>query len=108
MSRKPKKRMPGTLIELVFHKKSQSTIQDLALRLNPKIRGWINYYGKVRKKSLTPVFYHLHHRFIKWILNKYKGFKWSKIKAVNWLRRIIVSFPYLFYHWQLGYKFVRI
>jgi group II intron reverse transcriptase/maturase len=107
MSRKSKKRILGTLRELAFHKKSQSTIQDLALMLNPKIRGWINYYGKVSKKSLTPVFYHLHHRIIKWILNKYKGFKGSKIKAVKWLRRIIISFPNLFYHWQLGYKFVR-
>jgi RNA-directed DNA polymerase len=107
MSRKSKKRILGTLKELAFHKKSQSTIQDLALMLNPKIRGWINYYGKVSKKSLTPVFYHLHHRIIKWILNKYKGFKVSKIKAVNLLRRIINSYPNLFYHWQLGYKFVR-
>jgi RNA-directed DNA polymerase len=51
MSRKSKERILGTLRELAFHKKSQITIQDLALRLNPKIRGWINYYGKSEQKE---------------------------------------------------------
>jgi len=107
MSRKSKKRILKTLSEMAFHKKSRLKIQDLAKMLNPKIRGWANYYGRVSRKSLTPVLYHLHQRIIKWVLNKYKGFKGSKIKAVNWLRRILKFHPNLFYHWQLGYKFMK-
>jgi len=106
MSRKSKKRILESLRELAFHKRSQLQIQDLAKLLNPKIRGWANYYGRISRMSLTPVFYHLHHRIIKWVLNKYKRFKGSKIKAVNWLRRILKFYPNLFYHWQLGYKFM--
>lgn len=104
MSRGSKKRILRELRELEFHKKSQRTIQDLALLLNPKIRGWLNYYGKIKRKSLKPVFYYLHHRLIKWILNKYKGFKRSRVLAVKWLRRVTVSYPNLFYHWALGYQ----
>jgi len=107
MSRKSKKRILKTLSEMAFHKKSRLKIQDLAKLLNPKIRGWANYYGRVSRKSLTPVLYHLHHRIIKWVLNKYKRFKGSKIKAINWLRRILKFYPNLFYHWQLGYKFMK-
>lgn len=106
MSRKSKVRITQELRELDFHNKTQRGIQDLARLLNPKIRGWIQYYGKISRKSLNPVFYHLHHRLIRWILNKYKSFKGSKVKAVKWLRGVTTSYPNLFYHWELGYKLV--
>lgn len=104
MSRKAKVRISQELRKLEFHNKTQRNIQDLAILLNPKIRGWINYYGKINRRCLKPVFYYLHHRLIKWTLNKYKRFKRSKAKAVKWLRWVFNSFPNLFYHWTLGYQ----
>ncbi len=104
MSRKSKKRILQELRSMELHRRSQSSIQDLAKVLNPKIRGWINYYGKIRRNSLKPIFYYLHHRMIKWILKKYKRFKNSRKRAVKWLRRITNDYPNLFYHWTLGYK----
>jgi len=106
MGRKSKTRITGELRELAFQNKTQRGIQDLANLLNPKIRGWVQYYGKISRRSLQPVFYFLHNRMIRWILNKYKSFKGSKIKAVQWLRFITKSYPNLFYHWELGYKLV--
>jgi group II intron reverse transcriptase/maturase len=106
MSRKSKTRITGELRKLAFHNKTQRGIQDLANLLNPKIRDWIRYYGKISRRSLQPVFYYLHNRMIGWILNKYKSFKGSKTKAVKWLRFITKSYPSLFYHWELGYKLV--
>ena len=106
MSRKSKKRILRDLRDMKLHKKSQSTIQDLAILLNPKIRGWINYYGKVRRDSLKPVFYYLHHRLIKWILNTYKRFKRSRVLAIKWLRRITIDYPNMFYHRALGYQLI--
>jgi len=64
MSRKSKVRINGELRKLNFHNKTQRGIQDLATMLNPKIRGWVNYYGKISRRSLRPVFYYLHHRMI--------------------------------------------
>ena len=93
MSRKSKVRITGELRKLGFHNKTQRGIQDLATLLNPKIRGWIQYYGKISRRSLKPVFYYLHHRLIRWILNKYKSFKGSKVRAVKWLRRVTNSYP---------------
>jgi RNA-directed DNA polymerase len=106
MSRKAKVRITRQLRELGFHNKTQRGVQELAKLLNPTIRGWIQYYGKVSRKSLWPVFYYLHHRLISWVLNKYKSFKGSKVKAIAWLRRVTSSYPNLFYHWELGYKLV--
>jgi RNA-directed DNA polymerase len=104
MSRKSKVRITQELMKSGFHNKSQWTIQGIANLLNPKIRGWIQYYGKISKRSLKPVFYYLHHRLLRWILNKYKSFKGSKVKAIAWLRAVGKSYPNLFYHWELGYK----
>ena len=106
MSRKSKVRITQELRKLKFHNKTQRTIQDLALLLNPKIRGWLNYYGKINRRCLRPVFYYLHHRMLKWVLNKYKRFKRSKVKAARWLRWVYKSYPNLFYHWVLGYQLV--
>jgi len=94
MSRKSKTRILGELRKLAFQNKTQRNIEDLAKMLNPKIRGWVGYYGKISHRSLWPVFYYLHHRMISWILNKYKRFKGTK------------SYPTMFYHWGLGYQLV--
>ena len=104
MSRKSKKRILEDLRQMKLHTKTQSSLQDLATKLNPKIRGWINYYGKIKRNSLKPVFYYLHHRIIKWILNRYKRFKRSRVLAVKWLRLITKDYPTMFYHWALGYQ----
>ena len=104
MSRKSKVRITQELCKLNFHNMTQRTIQDLATLLNPKIRGWLNYYGKINRSCLRPVFYYLHHRMIKWTLNKYKRSNRSKVKAVRWLRWVYKLFPNLFYHWTLGYQ----
>jgi RNA-directed DNA polymerase len=104
MSRKSKVRITQELKKLGFHNRSQLTIQDVATLLNPKIRGWIRYYGTISRRSLNPVFYYLHHRLLGWVLNKYKRFGGSKVKAITWLRTIGTSYPNLFYHWGSGYK----
>ncbi|WP_368670794.1 group II intron maturase-specific domain-containing protein [Algoriphagus sp. AGSA1] len=50
MIRKSKVRINGELPKLDFHNKIQRGIQDLAnTMLNPKIRGWVNYYGKISR-----------------------------------------------------------
>lgn len=46
-----------TMVSLIYnfedvHNKTQRGIQDLAKLLNPKIRGWVRYYGKMGRWSL--------------------------------------------------------
>lgn len=104
MSRKSKLRILQTLRDLHLNSKHHWSIQALANLLNPKIRGWIRYFGAISPRSLKPVFYYLHHRILTWIVKKFKGFKGSKVKAIAWLRAIEHSYPSLFYHWEMGYK----
>jgi RNA-directed DNA polymerase len=82
--------------DLRLNSKHHWSIQDLAILLNPKIRGWIRYYAAIKPRSLKPVFYYLHHRILNWTVKKFKSFKGSKVRAIAWLRAIEHSFPNLF------------
>jgi len=77
------------------------SIQELAVLLAPKLRGWIRYYGHARKYGLTWLFERLNERLAKWVKNKYKIR--SKRKCFAWIRRVSMSFPSMFVHWEYGW-----
>ncbi len=98
-----RKRIADKLGELAIEKLSFRSIVGIAQYLNPRIRGWINYYGKFRPSELHKIFRLLESRLVRWARKRYKRYKTSLAKAFKWLKRIRVQFPYLFYHWQVGY-----
>lgn len=83
-------------------KTSQVSMEDIAIELDSRIRGWIAYYGKFRKWELSVVFNKLHQRLIKWVRKKYKMKSYKKAYAK--LKGIKKQRPNLFYHWEVGYK----
>jgi RNA-directed DNA polymerase len=87
-----------------FQRWTSATIEEIAARFNPQLRGWINYYGKFKKHKLGRVIRRFHFHLMKWVLNRYKGFKTSIKKAYQWLRELRKTNPKLFYHWQAGFK----
>jgi hypothetical protein len=78
------------------------TLEEIAKNLNPKLRGWLNYFGEFGKNSLLYIFYKgLDFRVTRWVARKYKkGWK----KATQMVRRIKRDSPKLFAHWPLGTK----
>lgn len=82
-------------------KYTQMDITAIANHFNPKIRGWINYYGVYSKRSLRRTIMRIEWRLMKWISKKYKisGYR----KTVKKLALIKQENPKLFYHWQTGY-----
>jgi RNA-directed DNA polymerase len=85
-----------------FHRWSTGTIEDLAKLLNPKLSGWVNYYGKYGKSELSRVFRILHSRLIKWVINRYKSLKGSIKRAYAYLKQLQKGNP-IFYHWKKGF-----
>lgn len=81
-----------------------NSIVGIAHHLNPKIRGWIRYFGKYRGWSLSKVFYILRIKLVRWARYRYKRYRNNLNKAYLWLDRIRKQFPNLFYHWQLGFS----
>ena len=78
------------------------TLEAFAKVLNPKIRGWINYYGKFFKDRMIKIFNYLDYLIQRWIVKKYKFT--SKAKAVAEYKRIKAAMPDMFYHWKFGIK----
>lgn len=97
-----RKRIADKLEELEITNSGFDSIVGLAQFLNPYIRGWVNYYGKFRINELSKVFRLLKHRLVRWARQRYKRYKTSINKAFEWINRVRVQYPHLFYHWQLG------
>jgi len=90
------------LKEVFWAKRGSLTAQGLADKLNPKIRGWINYYSKFGREKACRVFYYLNDLLREWIKDKYrivgKGNVYRKYNLMH------TENPVLFYHWKLGIK----
>lgn len=99
------KRIADKLGELKIEKMTFKSIVGIAHKLNPMIRGWIQYYGKYRISSLHKVFRLLNQRLVRWARKRYKRYKTSLIRAYKWLARVQEQYSYLFYHWQLGFVY---
>jgi len=104
MSISSRKRLADKLSELEIEKLSFKSVVGIAQFLNPMIRGWVNYYGKFRGYELSKVFRLLRIRIVRWARKRYKRYRTSLNRACKWLDRVRVQYPYLFYHWQVGYS----
>lgn len=80
------------------------SIVGIAHHLNPKLRGWIRYFGKYRGYSLSKVFYVLRIKLVRWARYRYKRYRNNLTNAYRWLDRVRKQFPSLFYHWYVGYS----
>jgi RNA-directed DNA polymerase len=82
--------------------RTDRSIEDLANWFNPKIQGWINYYGKFYKSSLYAIFQSLNRRLAFWITKKFKKYRRYKRRGMRLLGEIALERPKLFAHWQFG------
>ncbi len=103
ISVKSRKRILTMLRQSHFHRWTSNTIEGIAAELNPKFRGWLNYYGKFRKSAMSFIFYNFHRRLLKWIMNRYKALRNNIGKAYGMLMRIRKAKPTLFEPWKQGF-----
>jgi group II intron reverse transcriptase/maturase len=102
ISQKAKLHIRTRLRELFPTQWSNQSLEKFATMLNPRIRGWVNYYTKFNRHKALDVFYYLNERIRRWIKNTYK----LKGKGIVFekYRKIQASDPELFHHWRLGVK----
>ncbi len=104
ISRKSEVKIGRDIRHSKFHQWTGRTIYEIASIFNPKIRGWLNYYGKFQPYKLNRIFGIFNKRLIKWAVKKYKSFKGSMRKAGNWIRATAKHYPNIFVHWQHGFQ----
>jgi group II intron reverse transcriptase/maturase len=98
ISKESRERIILEIRKTSLHRWSEKTIEEIAVLLNPRLRGWINYYGKFGKHALNRVMRKLDDRLGWYIMNKYKV--GSVRKAFDMLRNIKEGQPNLFVHWK--------
>ena len=75
-------------------------IEQIAEKLNSKLRGWINYYGLFAKRQLHKTMLYLETKLLKWLTRKHKH---GTRKSMQQLTALKQQKPTLFYHWQSKY-----
>ena len=100
VSRKALKRMNLAIKNLNFKRNTQFTLEDIAQRLNPMVRGWIAYYGKFYPEPLKRFLVRIELRLGSWARNKYKRLRRHKRRSWTWLKRCRALSPSLFVHWH--------
>ena len=84
-----------------LHRKSDKNLDDLSRMFDPKVRGWISYYGSYYKSAMYPIFRQFNRSLVRWAQQKYKRYKHQR-RATHWLCGIAQRQPELFAHWKLG------
>ncbi len=62
-----------------LHRHMEMTSADIARWINPKVSGWMSYYGTFRRSELYPLLRRINTYLMRWLMNKYKKHRtWKK------------------------------
>ena len=78
----------------------QVSLKQTATKLNPKIRGWLNYYCRFGVKTAQKVFLYLNELIRRWMMEKYRTT--SKKVAKQKYQAYLNLNTGQFVHWQKG------
>lgn len=97
MSRKAKKNVMDKIRQMRIHQKKIS-IQEMAVLLNTKVRGWMNYYCEFNEYSTRDLWWMLNLRLLRWVRSNRK---FNLHRAIKWLKGVYKTQPKLFAHWAI-------
>jgi group II intron reverse transcriptase/maturase len=84
-----------------LNRHSGADLSSLAKEINPKVRGWINYYGAFYRSELYSLAGHIDGHLLRWAMRKFKRLRRRPGKAREWLHAVRRRQPRLFAHWVL-------
>lgn len=97
------KAMGATIRSWSLGRRSDKSLDDLAVMFNSIVQGWINYYGRFYKSQLLYFLRRLNQHLVRWATRKYhKRLRNKERRAMAWLAEIARRSPRLFAHWRLG------
>lgn len=100
VSKKSCKSFRDKIKSLEVHKSTGCNLNIIAEKLNPLIRGWINYFGKYNASAMKYSLDCIDRRLVKWAMCKYKRFRKHRRMAEKWLNEIKKRESELFAHWK--------
>jgi RNA-directed DNA polymerase len=82
-----------------LHRRIGSSFADLARWVNPRVRGWMNYYGAFYRSALYALLTRINAYLMRWVRNKYRRFHGRREFHQAWTR-VVTHYPRFFAHWQ--------
>jgi RNA-directed DNA polymerase len=98
ISKQALKKIGGEVRRWRLHRRTRHSFAELARKINPIVRGWIQYYGAFYRSALCPLLARINAYLMRWIRKKYKRLRPFN-KALACWRRITRQYPRLFAHW---------
>ena len=92
-------RMNRTIREWHLPRQTSAGLNELAMRYNATLRGWLNYYGRFYPSALQRVFDHFDHQLLCWARRKYRKLARRPRRSRQWLQKMVCRVPRLFTHW---------
>jgi RNA-directed DNA polymerase len=89
-----------------LHTRITLSFAELARRINPIVRGWMQYYGTFYRGALRPLLQSINAYLMRWIRKKYRRLRGFK-KAKKCWDDITRRYPGMFAHWQWDRTFWR-
>jgi group II intron reverse transcriptase/maturase len=96
------KHLRSTIRDLKFRRQTHLSLEDIAQRLNPILRGWIEYYGRYTPSALQPLFRHVDLTLVGWARRKFKRFGARLTQAHCFIKQVARDKVDLFTHWRLA------
>ncbi|MBA2558641.1 MAG: maturase [Propionibacteriales bacterium] len=81
-----------------IHRWTELTLDELATWLNPRVAGWMQYYGKFRPSELQRTLRRINTYLMRWARRKYKRIRSFK-RFQRWWKSVLQRAPRLFAHW---------
>jgi group II intron reverse transcriptase/maturase len=91
-------KISGEVRRWQLHHWTGHSFGEVAKRINPIVRGWIQYYGSYYRSVLIPLLQRINAYLMRWIRRKYRRLRPFK-KAMKCWQRITSQYPRLFAHW---------
>lgn len=99
VSDKAAKAMRLTMRRWRLQRRTDLALDEIAQRIRPELRGWVQYYGRFYPSELRGALHTLDHFLVRWAQRKYKRLRGHTKRAWGWLNRIRECQPNLFPHW---------
>jgi len=82
-----------------LHRHVEMTSADIARWINPKVRGWMTYYGAFRRSELYPLLRRVNTYLMRWLMNKLARYRTWKKATQAWTDAAARK-PRYFAHWD--------
>src|SRR3984893_2413188 len=96
------KSMRAKIRELGLRRRTELSLAEIAHRINPLLRGWINYYGRHAVSALDPLLRYVNKTLLAWVRRKFKRFTAHWRRASRFLQKLARQNAHLFVHWRIG------